>query len=185
MRRLGLVLAATAAIGASGCGSGGAPGGTLASTTTTTTHPSTVASVPKALTGTATGASAGGGLAAIEFKVGAEAICRHLSRSLVQAPGKHITVAEIVHTAPKNAALERETAQGLASLSPPPAQAARWRRVVVLWRALAEELKALGAAAKTGDTTALNRLAASKKRTHASLQAAAKAAEVPVCGRTG
>lgn len=153
------------AILAGGCGGG-------SSTTASGAHsPQTSATSTHAAT--SPGAHAGGS-AELQFIARADAICKRVGMQIAHSQPAHLTPAEIARRTPAHVAFEQQGLRELAALKVPPALAAHWQQILAYMRTLPQELVALTKAAKANDKHTIKMLAASKKRLHAQLRAAAK-----------
>ena len=148
-----------------GCGGGSGSGNAKASGTST----------PEGKPSSARGA----------FLARAEGICLQVNKQIAILKPKSESPAEIVRVAGPHAAIERASISELSRLTPPAAVAHDWRQIVTDRRALADELAALVKAARANDSAAIQRLAASKKKTHKKLLAAATRAGFKSCSQVG
>jgi hypothetical protein len=93
----------------------------------------------------------GGPLSQAQLVAKADAICARVDTEISDvkpvAPGP----AEIAVVAPRSAALQRSAVAELSRLTPPPAVAPAWQRLIAYRRTLAEGLAKLASYAKQGD----------------------------------
>jgi hypothetical protein len=154
------------AIALEGCGGG--------SGTTASAPPGAQQTTSTARTATPSSSSPGGAAAAKQqFIASADAICGRVVTLLKHSKLASSTLAEIARITPIHVLVEQEGLSDLSKLAPPATIAGRWRQILTYMRTLAHELDTLGKTAKARDKAAIHALAASKKRVHAKLRAAA------------
>jgi hypothetical protein len=115
----------------------------------------------------------------------ADPICRKANVLLAQSSAKGKKPAELAVAVVANEAIERKAAAELAHLTPPPALASAWTKLLGDRRELANGLGNLAAAVKRQDQTALPASGKSKKKLHADLTKVASAAGFKDCSKIG
>lgn len=120
-----------------------------------------------------------------QFVARADATCRRINAEISSIKANSASLAEIKRIVPRTVPLERRGVAALEKLAPPSSLANDWRRMLGYRRTLAGELAGLLKGAESKDAAALKALAASKKRTHASLTSAAKANGFKACAKVG
>jgi hypothetical protein len=116
----------------------------------------------------------------------ADGICRRLnSRLAASEPASHSKPAGFARNAFAHAALERQTLTELSRLSPPPAFAGDWARLLAYRRTLAAELVASGHEWAVYDKKSLLKLATAKARVHVEMFQLAHKAGFTACALVG
>jgi hypothetical protein len=176
-RTSGLSLLVLAVIGLTivGCGGGASTAGTASSASTTDT--TSAGAKGTQARGTHTSES--------RFIAKADAICHGVNLELASVKPKSKGLKEIARLTPHNVAIEGIALIKLAKLDPPTSLAHDWQQMLGYRRTLADELSKLARSANQEDEAALKALAASKKRTHASLGTLATRDGFKDCAKVG
>jgi hypothetical protein len=120
-----------------------------------------------------------------QFIAQADPICRKANSLLARSSAKGKKAPELAEAVVVNETIERKTAAALAKLSPPPALASGWAKMLGYRRALANELGTLAAAVKREDSSAVPALTRSKKKLHRDLSQLARSAGFKYCAKIG
>ena len=118
-----------------------------------------------------------------QFLADASSICKRLSTEVSDPPGTVLDAKTLARLAPMHAAAEYRALRQLEHLTPPPSIRSDWASMLRYRKSLADNLTALGRAAKAEDHAAFEKLAKEKSRSYDALGRLAERAGVGACGK--